>query len=49
MYAMVGLVLLGVALVWLSTGGAIPIVATGLAAVTAVAAVSLARRHPHER
>lgn len=46
MYAMVVLVILGAALVWLSTDGAVPIVATVLAALTAMAAVSLARSDP---
>ena len=47
MYAMAALVMLGAVLVWVSTGGAIAVVATVLAAATAVAAISLARREPH--
>ena len=43
------LVVLGAVLVWVSTGGAIAVVATVLAAVTALAAISVARRGPDGR
>jgi hypothetical protein len=44
MYGQVVLVALGAALVWLSTGGGIAIAATVVAAVSAAASISVARR-----
>ena len=46
MYATMVLVALGAVLVWVSTDGAIAVVASVLAGVTAIAALGVARQQP---